>query len=50
MIRTSYKYNGYSFNLEVSVDAVQTHNAVDAVKSAWGKDVEIAGDGTLSLR
>ncbi len=50
VIRTSYKYNGYSFNLEVSVDAVQTHNAVDAVKSAWGKDVEIAGDGTLSLR
>lgn len=50
VIKTSYKYNGYSFQLEVSVDAVQTHNAVDAIKSAWGKDVSIAANGTLSLR
>lgn len=50
VIRTSYKYNGYSFQLEVSVDAVQTHNAEDAIKSAWGKDVSIAANGTLSLR
>ena len=48
-ITTSYAYDGYSFNLEVEVDAVQTHNAVDAVKSAWGVDVNIAQDGTLSL-
>ena len=34
---------------EVEVDAVQTHNAVDAIKSAWGVDVNIAQDGTLSL-
>lgn len=48
-ITTSYAYDGYSFNLEVEVDAVQTHNAVDAIKSAWGVDVTIAPDGTLSL-
>lgn len=49
-ITTSYAYDGYSFNLEVEADAVQTHNAQDAIKSAWGVDVNIAQDGTLSLR
>lgn len=49
MTTTSYTYDGYSFNLEVEVDAVQTHNAVEAIKSAWGVDVNIAQDGTLSL-
>lgn len=50
VITTSYTYDGYSFNLEVEADAVQTHNAQDAIKSAWGVDVDIAADGTLSLR
>ena len=49
MITTSYAYDGYRFCLEAEVDAVQTHNAEDAVKSAWGVDVNIAQDGTLSL-
>lgn len=49
-VTTSYAYDGYGFNLEVEADAVQTHNAVDAIKSAWGVDVDIAQDGTLSLR
>lgn len=48
-ITTSYAYDGYSFNLEVEVDAVQTHNAREAIKSAWGVDMNIAQDGTLSL-
>ena len=43
------KYNGYSFYLDVEVDAVQTHNAVDAIKSAWGVNVNINSDGTLEL-
>ena len=43
------KYNGYSFYLDVEVDAVQTHNAVDAIKSAWGINVNINSDGTLEL-
>ncbi len=48
-ITTSYNYDGAQFNLEVEVDAVQTHNAVDAIKSAWGVDVNVGADGTLSL-
>ena len=40
-----YKYDGYSFHLEAEVNAVQTHNAADAIKSAWGVDVTLSGDG-----
>lgn len=50
VITASYRYNGYSFDLAAEVDAVQTHNAEDAIKSAWGVDVSIGSDGTLSLR
>ena len=46
----AYKYAGYKCAVEVEVDAVQTHNAVDAVKSAWGVDVAVASDGKLSLK
>ena len=35
--------------LEVQVDGVQTHNAEDAIKSAWGRDVSISGT-TLGLK
>lgn len=48
-VTTDYNYNGKKFNLEVEVDAVQTHNAEDAIKSAWGVNVNVAADGTLSL-
>lgn len=48
-ITTVYDYDGWSFCLEAQVDAVQDHNAKDAIKSAWGVDVNIAEDGTLSL-
>ena len=33
---TTFDYDGYSFCIEASVDAVQTHNAGDAIQSAWG--------------
>ena len=46
--QTTYLYNGYRFSLEAEVDAVQTHSAADAVKSAWGVDVSIGEDGSLS--
>lgn len=45
-----YEYDGYTFELEAEVDAVQTHNAADAIKSAWGVDVAVASDGSISLR
>lgn len=47
-ITTSYDYDGWQFCVEATVDAVQDHNAVDAIKSAWGRDVSISG-GTLQL-
>jgi len=45
----TYDYNGYKFCVEMEADAVQTHNAVDAIKSAWGKTVTINADKSLSL-
>lgn len=50
VITYTYEYDGYTACIEAEADAVQTHNAVDAVKSAWGVDVSIAEDGSLSLR
>ncbi len=50
VITTSFAYDGYRFYLKAEVDAVQTHNAAEAVKSAWGVDAEVAEDGTLSLK
>ena len=49
-ITFTYAYDGYNFELEAEVNAVQTHNAQDAIKSAWGVDVDVADDGTISLR
>ena len=48
VITTNYDYDGYSFCVEAKVDAVQEHNAQDAVYSAWGRQVSASG-GTLSL-
>lgn len=46
----TYPYQGCSFNVEVQVDAVQTHNAEDAILSAWGKTVTtVDGDGNPAL-
>lgn len=35
-ITTVYEYDGYSFEILAVVDAVQEHNAADAMRSAWG--------------
>lgn len=48
VITTNYDYDGYRFCVEAKVDAVQEHNAQDAVYSAWGRSVSV-GNGTLSL-
>lgn len=45
-----YEYDGYTAHIDAEADAVQTHNAQEAIKSAWGVDVTIAADGSLSLR
>ncbi len=48
-VRTEYEYDGYSFEVKAEVDAVQARSAADAVRSAWGVEVQIAADGMLSL-
>lgn len=45
----TYSYQDCSFEVSVEVDAVQTHNAEDAILSAWGKTVTVNGDGSLTL-
>lgn len=47
-ITTKYNYDGWQFCVAATVDAVQDHNAEDAIRSAWGRDVTISG-GTLQL-
>ena len=44
-----FLYKDMDFCLEIKVDAVQDHNAEDAIRSAWGANVTISEDGTLSL-
>lgn len=43
--KTTYDYNGYKFVLEAEVDAVQTHNYKDAIKSAWGVSADYITEG-----
>ena len=40
---TTYTYDGLKFVLRADVDAVQTHNAADAIRSAWGIDMNEFG-------
>lgn len=47
-ITTTYDYDGVQFCVEAKVDAVQDHNAQDAIWSAWGRRVSVS-NGTLSL-
>lgn len=46
----SYDYDDAQFWIEVEVDAVQEHNAEDAIWSAWGRRVRVDSNGELSLR
>lgn len=45
--KSTYVYDGKQFCIEVEVDAVQDHNAKEAILSAWGKDVDIDGSGNI---
>ncbi len=38
IVKTTYDYEGKKFVLEVDADAVQNHNADEAIRSAWGVD------------
>ncbi|SDL80144.1 hypothetical protein SAMN04487833_13219 [Sarcina sp. DSM 11001] len=48
-ITTKYDYDGWQFCLEAVVDAVQNHNAKDAIKSVWGRDVNVDNKGMITL-
>lgn len=41
VIITTYSYDGLKFVLEAEAEGVQTHNAADAIRSAWGRQVTI---------
>ena len=44
-IVTTYLYDGKTFNIELIADGVQTHNASDAIMSAWGVKSSAVGIG-----
>ena len=43
-----FEENGLKFQIEVEVNAVQTHSGDDAIRSAWGRQAETGG-GALGL-
>ena len=48
-IEVGYAGAEKSFNLDMEVDAVQTHNAATAIKSAWGVNVTVDSNGDIEL-
>ena len=47
-IITTYEYDGAQFCVEIEADGVQTHNAKDAIRSAWGKSVTVTDGGPIT--
>ena len=45
VIKKFYDYDGVQFVVEAQVDAVQEHNAKDAILSAWGINVNVDDNG-----
>ena len=35
----NYQYDGVTFQIKATVDAVQTHNGREAMTSAWGRTI-----------
>ena len=48
VITTTYEYDGAQFCIEIEADGVQTHNAKDAIRSAWGKSVTVTDGGPIT--
>lgn len=48
-IKYIYKYDGCAFIIEADVQAIQTHNANDAIKSQWGVSNVKASGGKLTV-
>ena len=47
-IYTIFEYDGAQFCVEIEADGVQTHNAQQAILSAWGKTVSVTDGGPIS--
>lgn len=45
----TYKYDGSAFMIKADVQAVQTHNANDAIESQWGAGLVKVQDGKLAV-
>ena len=43
-----YTYDRYAFFIKADMQAIQTHNANDAIHSQWGVYDIVEEDGTLS--
>ena len=49
VITYTYKYDGYTFNVEAEAQSVQTHFAADAMKSVWGVNATVSGDSIIAV-
>lgn len=50
VITYTYKYDGYTFNVEAEAQSVQTHHAAEAIKSVWGVTAELSGDSISGIK
>ena len=50
IITYKYDYDGYAFFIEADVQAIQTHNAQDAIHSQWGVYNVSVNNGTLTVK
>ena len=48
VVTDEYQYNGKTFFVEIRVDAVQTHNAEDAILGAWGVHATVNESGVIT--
>ena len=50
VITYSYDYDDFTFYIEADVQAIQTHNSSDALKSLWGVSNVNAGNGKVTVK
>jgi hypothetical protein len=50
VITYRYDYDDFTFYIEADVQAIQTHNGTDALKSMWGVSNVSAANGTLTVK
>ena len=47
IVQNIYGYDGKTFEIEIRVDAVQTHNGVEAILGAWGADATLDSNNNI---